>query len=434
MTECITVIGGGLAGCESAWQIAQKGIKVRLIEMKPENYSPAHSSPDLAEVVCSNSFKSNALENAAGLLKEELRIMESLIMHCADQNKVPAGQALAVDREGFSRYVTQMVESHPNIELVREEAVEVPSRGVVIIATGPLTSDAMSQSIQKLLGEEYLYFFDAAAPVVTLESLNMDRIFRADRYGKGDADYLNCPMSREEYDAFYDQLIKAETAELHHFENKKVFEGCMPVEVMAKRGRKTLVFGPLKPVGLTEPSTGKQPYAVVQLRQDNVEGTLYNIVGFQTNLKWSEQRRVFRLIPGLENAEFIRYGVMHRNTYINSPALLTQCYNLRKEPRIFFAGQITGVEGYVESVSSGLVAGINASRLLMQKETLPFPYQTVIGALASYVSCQVVSKFQPMNANFGILPKPEGNAGKNERNRITAKRAVEILQEFKNEV
>ncbi len=434
MTEYVTVIGGGLAGCEAAWQVAQRGIKVRLIEMKPERYSPAHSSSDLAEVVCSNSFKSNALENAAGLLKEELRRMESLIMHCADQNKVPAGQALAVDREKFSRCVTQMVESHPEIELVREEVVEVPSIGVVIIATGPLTSDAMSRSIQKLLGEEYLYFYDAAAPVVTLESLNMDKIFRADRYGKGDADYLNCPMSKEEYDVFYNQLIEAETAELHHFENRKVFEGCMPVEVMAKRGMKTLVFGPLKPVGLTEPSTGKQPYAVVQLRQDNAEGTLFNMVGFQTNLKWSEQKKVFRLIPGLENAEFVRYGVMHRNTYINSPALLAQCYNLRKEPRVFFAGQITGVEGYVESVSSGLVAGINASRMMMQKELLTFPHQTVTGALASYVSCQVVSKFQPMNANFGILPRPQGKVCKNERNRIAAEKALAALQGIENEV
>lgn len=435
MSEYITVIGGGLAGSEAAWQIAQRGIKVKLYEMKPQKYSPAHKSPMLAEIVCSNSFKSNSLESSAGLLKQELRELDSLIIRIADRNKVPAGQALAVDRERFSAEVTDLIVTHPNIEVIREEVSEIPQRGIVIIATGPLTSENLAKSIQQLLGKEYLYFFDAAAPIVTFESLDMSKIFRAGRYGKGGADYLNCPMNEEEYNRFYDELINAETIELHDFEDSKVFEGCIPIEVMAKRGRKTLVFGPLKPVGLIDPRTGTRPYAVVQLRQDNTDGSLYNIVGFQTNLRWSEQKRVFRLIPGLENAEFVRYGVMHRNTYINSPGILTPCYNLKKEPRIFFAGQITGVEGYVESVSSGLVAGINAARMFLGKDVHAFPRETMIGALASYISSESISNFQPMNANFGILPKPPREIkNKKEKNALLVEISLERLKRFKVEL
>ena len=434
MNNSITVIGGGLAGCEAAWQIAQRGIKVKLYEMKPEKYSPAHSSSDLAEIVCSNSLKSNSIENASGLLKEELRIMESLVIACADENKIPAGQALAVDRKKFSRNITRRIEAHHNIKLIREEIIEVPLGETVVVATGPLTSDGLFKNIEVLLGKEYLYFFDAAAPVVTLESLNMDKVFKADRYNKGEADYLNCPMEKDEYDRFYEELIKAEVGELHDFEDKKVFEGCMPVEVMAKRGRQTLSFGPLKPVGLINPKTGRQPFAVVQLRQDNAEGTLFNLVGFQTNLKWGEQKRVFSLIPGLECAEFVRYGVMHRNTYINSPGLLTPYYNLKKLKNIFFAGQITGVEGYVESVSSGLIAGINAARLIMGKEPVAFPRQTVSGALASYVSKDAVSKFQPMNANLGILPSPGSEIARSEKKSAVAKESIESIVKFKNTI
>jgi methylenetetrahydrofolate--tRNA-(uracil-5-)-methyltransferase len=433
MVDYITVIGGGLAGCEAAWQIAQRGIKVKLYEMKPEKYSPAHSSTGLAEIVCSNSFKSISTENASGLLKQELRIMDSLIMECADENRVPAGQALAVDRENFSKSVTNKIESHLNIELIRKEINEIPSNGTVIIATGPLTSETLSKSIQTFLGKNYLYFFDAAAPIVTKESLNINKIFKADRYGKGDSDYINCPMTEGEYNAFYDALISAEIAELHDFEDDMVFEGCMPIEVMAKRGRKTLAFGPLKPVGFVDPATGKRPYAVVQLRQDNAEGTLFNLVGFQTNLKWGEQKKVFKMIPGLENAEFVRHGVMHRNTYLNSPALLTPYYNLKSEPRIFFAGQVTGVEGYVESVSSGLVSGINASRYQTNKELVEFPRETVAGALASYVSTQAVSSFQPMNANFGILPKPDIKINKDMRKKVISELSMETLRNFKQE-
>ncbi len=434
MIDYITVIGGGLAGCEAAWQIAQRGIKVKLYEMKPEKYSPAHSSPDLAEIVCSNSFKSNSIENAAGLLKQELRLMESIIIEYADYNKVPAGQALAVDREKFSCGVTERISNNPLIQLIRQEVTKIPAEGIVVIATGPLTSESLSKNIQSMLGQDYLYFFDAAAPVVTSESLDMSIIFKADRYGKGDADYLNCPMEKDEYDKFYDSLITAEVTELHGSEDRKVFEGCMPVEVMAKRGKQTLVFGPLKPVGLINSHTGKQPFAVVQLRQDNTEGTLYNMVGFQTNLKWGEQKKIFSLIPGLQNAEFVRYGVMHRNTYINSPGLLSPVFNLKHEPRVFFAGQITGVEGYVESVSSGLIAGINAVKAFNGQEMSAFPRQTVAGALASYVSSDAISKFQPMNANFGIVPKPELKVGKDKRNSLIAEISIKYINKLKNEI
>jgi len=430
MINYITVIGGGLAGCEAAWQIAEKGIKVKLYEMKPEKYSPAHSSSELAEIVCSNSFKSMSTENAAGLLKEELRMMKSIILACADKTKVPAGQALAVDREKFSKLVTKEIEAHPNIEVIRKEVDRIPQEGIVIIATGPLTSQSLSEEIKSLIGNDYLFFYDAAAPVVSYDSINMEKVFRADRYGKGDSDYINCPMERDEYERFYAELINAETIDIHGFENKKVFEGCMPVEVMAKRGIQTLVFGPMKPVGFTNPKTGKQPYAVVQLRQDNIEGTLFNLVGFQTNLKWGEQKKVFSMIPGLENAEFVRYGVMHRNTYINSPRVLTSAYSLKSRTGLFFAGQITGVEGYVESVASGLIAGLNAIQSLLGREYLIFPVETVMGAITAYISSGSLGEFQPMNANFGILPSAEGKMKKEERNRFYAKRSFEKIAQF----
>ncbi|MGE5473444.1 MAG: methylenetetrahydrofolate--tRNA-(uracil(54)-C(5))-methyltransferase (FADH(2)-oxidizing) TrmFO [Ignavibacteriales bacterium] len=432
MTEYITVIGGGLAGCEAAWQVAQRGIKVKLYEMKPEKYSPAHSSSELAEIVCSNSLKSSSLENAAGLLKEELRIMSSLIISCADKTRVPAGQALAVDREKFSRLVTREIESHENIEVIRKEVGKIPEKGVIIIATGPLTSESLSEDIKEVIGNDYLHFFDAAAPVISADSINMEKAFRADRYGKGDSDYINCPMEREEYERFYSELIKAETIEIHGFEDKKVFEGCMPVEVMAKRGIQTLSFGPMKPVGFINPRTGKQPYAVVQLRQDNIEGTLFNMVGFQTNLKWGEQKRIFSMIPGLENAEFLRYGVMHKNTYINSPGLLTEVFSLKNRADLFFAGQITGVEGYVESVSSGIIAGINSVQTLLNKDKAIFPKETVMGALAAYISSNSIGSFQPMNANFGILPSPEVKMKKEDRNKYYSNRSLDkIFQTIK---
>lgn len=428
----ITVIGGGLAGCEAAWQIAERGIDVKLIEMKPERYSPAHSSAFLAEIVCSNSLKSNSIENAAGLLKEELRRLGSILISCADETRIPAGQALAVDRDKFAELVTKKIENHTRITVERTEAKAIPEEGIIVIATGPLTSEALSKQIKRFVGDSYLYFYDAAAPVVTLESLNKDVVFKADRYGKGDADYLNCPMDKDRYEAFWEALINGETAELHGFESKKVFEGCMPIEVMAKRGIKTLAFGPLKPVGFINPKTGKQPYAVVQLRQDNMEGTLYNLVGFQTNLKWNEQKKIFGMIPGLENAEFVRYGVMHRNTYIDSPKLLNSNYSLKSETRIFFAGQITGVEGYVESISSGMVAGINAAMKYFDKPEIIFPKETVIGSLAGYISSDAKTNFQPMNANFGVVPQIAGVKNKEERNSALSKRALEALSTFSN--
>lgn len=434
MTDYITVIGGGLAGCEAAWQIARRGIKVKLYEMKPEKYSPAHSSSGLAEIVCSNSFKSSSLQNAAGLLKEELRIMKSLIISCADKTQVPAGQALAVDREKFSQMVTREIESNPYIEVIRQEIKKIPDEGIVIIATGPLTSEDLSEDIKEKIGSDYLYFYDAAAPVVTYGSIDMEKAFRADRYGKGDGDYINCPMEKEEYHKFYTELINAETIEVHGFENKKVFEGCMPVEVMARRGIQTLAFGPMKPVGFINPKTGKQPYAVVQLRQDNIEGTLFNMVGFQTNIKWGEQKRIFSMIPGLESAEFVRYGVMHRNTYINSPKILNPTYNLKSHEDLFFAGQITGVEGYVESVSSGLIAGINASKILLGEDTIIFPKETVAGALSVYISQGSAENFQPMNANFGILSGIQENLKKNERNKILSERSLQNLSKVSKEI
>lgn len=430
--DYIKVIGAGLAGCEAAWQIAELGIKVKLYEMKPDKKTPAHHIDTFAELVCSNSLRSDMLENAVGLLKQELREMNSLIMQCADETRVPAGGALAVDRTAFSQKVTEKIKNHPLIEIINEEVTSLSDDVITVVATGPLTSDSLSEHIAGIIGGNSLFFFDAAAPIVRLDSINLNIVFRASRYGKGDADYLNCPMTKEEYDAFYDALINAETTELKEFENNRVFEGCMPIETMAKRGKDTMRFGPLKPVGLIDPRTGKEPYAVVQLRQDNMSGTLYNIVGFQTHLKWREQKRVFSMIPGLENAEFERYGVMHRNTYINSPELLDATYQLKKRPNLFFAGQMTGVEGYIESASSGFVAGINASRIFKGREKLIFPGTTAIGALARYISSPVSGKFQPMNVNFGIMDPLETKIrNKKERNLKTSQRALEIIAKIK---
>ena len=426
MNDYITIIGGGLAGCEAAYQIAKAGIKVKLYEMKPKKFSPAHSNKNLAEVVCSNSFKSNLHTNACGLLKEELRMLDSLLIKIADKTSVPAGQALAVDRDKFSKEVTDTLEKMENIEIVREEVTNLElllKDGIVIVATGPLTSDSLSEQIIKITGENKLAFYDAAAPIIEKDSINFNIAFYGNRYdqerGKdeeveewkeriknNEASYINLPMNKEEYETFWQELVNAEIVELHEFEKREIFEGCMPIEVMAKRGIDTLRFGPLKPVGFTDLRTGRRPYAVVQLRQDNKEGSIYNIVGFQTNLKFGEQKRVFSLIPGLENAEFIKYGVMHRNTFINSPELLNETYQMRKIPNLYFAGQITGVEGYVESISSGMVSALNAIKQIKQEEKIIFPKETMIGALSIYISTDK-ENFQPMNANFGIVPELE---------------------------
>ena len=400
----LKIIGGGLAGCEAAWQAAERGIKVKLYEMKPSVFSPAHTNENLCELVCSNSLKGNGLDNACGLLKEEMRRMGSIVIKCADETKVPAGGALAVDRDKFATLVTEHIKNHPNITLVNETVESIDTDEYTIVATGPLTHGKLTDAIGHLTGQESLFFFDAAAPVVTRESIDETKTYLAARYGKGTADYINCPMEKDEYEAFYEALINAERAPLHeNVENVKVFEGCMPVEIMAARGKETLCFGPLKPKGLPNPKTGREPYAVLQLRRDNTEGTLYNLVGFQTNLKFGEQKRVFSMIPGLENAEFVRYGVMHRNTYINSPLVLNGDYSLIKYPKVFFAGQITGVEGYVESASSGMIAGINAARNILGKESVVFPASTCTGALIKYITDRENKKFQPMNANFGII-------------------------------
>lgn len=421
---------GGLAGTEAAYQIAKRGIKVKLYEMKPEKFSPAHSSKELAEIVCSNSFKSNSVTNACGLLKEELRNLGSLLIQIADETKVPAGQALAVDRETFSKRVTEEIEKNPNIEIIREEVENIEAEdGIVIIATGPLTSEKMAEQIINITGKDRLAFYDAAAPIIEKDSINFNIAFYGDRYGKeGDSSYINLPMNKEEYEIFYNELVNAEIVTLHEFEKKEIFEGCMPIEVMAKRGEDTIRFGPLKPVGFTDPRTNSRPYAIVQLRQDNTSGTLYNMVGFQTNLKFGEQKRVFSLIPGLENAEFVKYGVMHRNTFINSPELLDNTYNLKVKSNIYFAGQVTGVEGYVESIASGLVAGLNAVAKFNNTEKITFPNETVIGALSSYISTEN-TKFQPMNANFGILPPLEEKIkDKIQRYTKMAERALKSLE------
>ncbi len=427
-----TVIGAGLAGCEAAWQLAQRGISVTLREMKPHKMTPAHHSEGFAELVCSNSLRSDQLENAVGLLKEELRRCGSLILRCADETRVEAGGALAVDREGFSRAVTDAIRSHPNITVVEGEVTEIPE-GEVIIASGPLTSDALSEKIAALFpGNRYLNFFDAAAPIVTFESVDMEQAWFASRYDKGTADYINCAMSEEEYLAFWKELCAAQAAEVHGFEDQNVFEGCMPVEVMAHRGVQTLCYGPLKPKGLCDPKTGKEPYAVVQLRRDNADGTLYNIVGFQTHLKWGEQKRVFSMIPALKDAEYVRYGVMHRNTYLDSPRLLDRYYRVRGMERISFAGQITGVEGYVESTASGFVAGVELARRLLGQPPLDLPRETALGALALYVCNESVTDFQPMNINFGIMP-PLGYKvkGKRNKNAELSKRALALLEPIK---
>ena len=428
----VTVIGAGLAGCEAAWQLAQRGISVTLREMKPHKMTPAHHSEGFAELVCSNSLRSDQLENAVGLLKEELRRCGSLILRCADETRVEAGGALAVDREGFSQAVTRAIRSHPNITVVEGEVTEIPE-GEVIVASGPLTSDALSAQIAGLFPDSrYLNFFDAAAPIVTFESVDMDQAWFASRYGKGTADYINCAMSEEEYLAFWKELCAAQEAEVHGFEDQNVFEGCMPVEVMARRGVQTLCYGPLKPKGLPDPRTGKEPYAVVQLRRDNADGTLYNVVGFQTHLKWGEQKRVFSMIPALRNAEYVRYGVMHRNTYLDSPRLLDRYYRVRGQERISFAGQITGVEGYVESTASGFVAGVELARRLLGQAPVDFPRETALGALALYVSNESVTDFQPMNINFGIMP-PLGYKvkGKRNKNAELSKRSLELLDPIK---
>ncbi len=429
MTEPVAIIGAGLAGSEAAWQLAQRGIPVTLYEMKPQKFTPAHKSPLFGELVCSNSLRAAGLENAVGLLKEELRRCGSLIMTCADAHQVPAGGALAVDRMGFAEAITQKIRSHPNITVVEEEVLSIPEQGQVLIASGPLTSDALAEDIARHFpGEQYLHFYDAAAPLVSFESIDMNRAWFASRYDKGTPDYINCPMNREEYLAFWTELCHAQEAQLHDFDDKSVFEGCMPVEVMARRGQDTLCYGPLKPVGLPDPKTGKEPHAVVQLRKDNAQGSIYNIVGFQTHLTFPEQRRVFGMIPGLEQAEFLRYGVMHRNTYLRSPGLLNRYYQSITEPRLTFAGQMTGVEGYVESTASGLVAAVELARRIQGLPPVDFPAETALGALAAYISDTTVTNFQPMNINFGIIP-PLGYRVKGKRNKNAAlsQRALEAL-------
>lgn len=452
MKDFINVIGGGLAGTEAAYQIAKRGIKVKLYEMKPNKYSPAHSNQNLAEIVCSNSFKSNLHTNACGLLKEELRAMDSLLIRIADNTAVPAGQALAVDREIFAKKVTEAIKSNPNIEVINEEVVDLEKlieEAITIVATGPLTADELAKNISKITAQDKLYFYDAAAPIVTKDSINFDIAFWGDRYEqerekdeeigewkerlkntKEKQNYINLPMNKEEYENFYKNLIDAEVVELHHFEKREIFEGCMPIEIMAKRGEDTLRFGPLKPVGFTDPRTGKRPYALVQLRQDDTEGNIFNLVGFQTNLKYGEQKRVFSMIPGLENAEFVKYGVMHRNTFIDSSHLLTNTYKMKNIKNLYFAGQITGVEGYVESISSGLMAGINAANEFYGKEEFYLPIENMTGALANYISTPN-KKFQPMNANFGIVPGLEKRIkDKKEKYTILADRAISKLKEI----
>lgn len=428
----VNVVGGGLAGCEAAWQLAKRGIRVKLFEMKPIKFSPAHSDENLAELVCSNSLKAERIENACGLLKEEMRLFDSLMMSAADVSRVPAGGALAVDRVEFSRFITRKIKENPLIELVNGEVCSICEDEYTIIATGPLTSPGLAKELERITGSDGMYFYDAAAPVIMKESIDFDKVFYAARYDRGTPDYINCPMTKDEYDSFYNELIGAEAAQLREFEKGDIFEGCMPIEIMAKRGEKTLLFGPLKPVGLKNPKTGRDDsYAVVQLRRDNSEDTLYNMVGFQTNLKWGEQKRVFSMIPGLENAEFARYGVMHRNTYLDAPRILDKYYRMKKNPKIFFAGQITGVEGYVESAASGIAAGINMANTVLGKEFFEPDARTAIGALPLYISNEAIEKLQPMNANFGIIQgfdeKIRGK--KTERYAKIANRSLGLLKE-----
>lgn len=433
----VIIVGAGMAGSEAAWQVAQRGIKVDLYEMRPEKSTPAHKTEKFAELVCSNSLRGAGLENAVGLLKEEMRQLNSIIMESADINRVPAGGALAVDREGFSQYITDKVKNHPNVTVINKEIKTIPQEddAITIIASGPLTSEVLAKSIGELTGQDYFYFYDAAAPLISKESIDMSKAYRASRYGKGTADYINCPMDKEEYEKFWQELTTAELAPIKEFEKAKFFEGCMPVEEMARRGIDTLLYGPLKPVGLEDPKTGKRPYAVVQLRQDNAADSLYNIVGFQTHLKWPEQKRVFGLIPGLENAEFVRYGVMHRNTFINSPELLRPTLQYKDRDDLLFAGQMTGVEGYIESAASGLVAGVNAAYLAKGENPVIFPEQTAHGSMCKYITSAVAKHFQPMNANFGLMPPLEERIrDKKLKKQKIAERALEFLAKFKIDV
>ncbi|WP_088349559.1 FADH(2)-oxidizing methylenetetrahydrofolate--tRNA-(uracil(54)-C(5))-methyltransferase TrmFO [Bacillus cereus] len=431
-TQVVNVIGAGLAGSEAAYQIAKRGVQVRLYEMRPVRQTPAHHTDKFAELVCSNSLRANTLTNAVGVIKEEMRLMDSVIIRAADECSVPAGGALAVDRHEFAAKVTEYVKNHPNVTVMNEEITDIPE-GPTIIATGPLTSPDLSAKLKELTGEDYFYFYDAAAPIVEKDSIDMNKVYLKSRYDKGEAAYLNCPMTEEEFDRFYEALIAAETVPLKEFEKEIFFEGCMPVEVMASRGRQTLVFGPMKPVGLEDPKTGKTPYAVVQLRQDDAAGTLYNIVGFQTHLKWGPQKEVLKLIPGLENAEIVRYGVMHRNTFINSPNLLRPTYQYKQRDDLFFAGQMTGVEGYVESAASGLLAGINAARLVQGEEPVVLPPVTAMGSMANYITATNAKNFQPMNANFGLFAPLEKKIKKKaERNEAYAARALETIRNFVN--
>lgn len=435
MPEKVTVIGGGLAGSEATWQLAKRGIEVDLYEMRPVKMTPAHETGNLSELVCTNSMRSNQLSNAVGLLKEEMRQLDSLIMRVADETAVPAGGALAVDRDSFSKKITQIINELPNVHVHNEEIKDIPKEGINIIATGPLTSDSLAAKIKEFCGSESLHFFDAAAPIITAESIDYNIVYKKSRYDKGEAAYLNCPMDKEQFVNFYNNLITAETAELHEFEKNNVFEGCMPIEVMAKRGEKTMLFGPLKPVGLEDPKTGKLPYAVVQLRQDNASASMYNIVGFQTHLKFGEQKRVFSLIPGLANAVFVRYGKMHRNTYISSPEVLNSTYETKLCENLFFAGQMTGVEGYVESAGSGLVAGINASLRAIGESPIVFPKNTAIGSMAHYITSTSAKNFQPMNASYSLMPQLEKKIrNKQERHLMQSKIALDELNEFKNKV
>ena len=432
MEKKVIVIGAGLAGSEAAWQLAKRGVKVDLYEMRPQKMTPAHKTQNFGELVCSNSLRANNITNAVGLLKEEMRMLDSIIIKCADATQVPAGGALAVDRDKFSEMITETIKNHPNINVIGEELPQIPKGDVpVIVATGPLTSDALSQDIRNYTKQDGLYFYDAAAPIIEKDSIDMEKVYLKSRYDKGEAAYLNCPMTKEEFTNFYNELITAEAAPLKEFEKEIYFEGCMPFEEMAKRGEKTLLFGPMKPVGLEDPKTDKRPYAVVQLRQDNSEGTLYNIVGFQTHLKWGEQKRIINMIPGLENANIVRYGVMHRNTYLNSPQLLEKTYRLKEEKNIYFAGQMTGVEGYVESAASGIVAALNALYNTEDRDVV-FPTETMIGAMANYIVDSTSKNFQPMNANFGIIkPLPERIKDKKEKYERYAKRSLEMLENFK---
>ncbi|EGA89521.1 tRNA uridine 5-carboxymethylaminomethyl modification enzyme gid [Planococcus donghaensis MPA1U2] len=434
MTKYVNVIGAGLAGSEAAWQIAKRGVNVRLFEMRPVQQTAAHHTDKFAELVCSNSLRANSLTNAVGVIKEEMRKLDSVIIESADGASVPAGGALAVDRHEFAAAVTDKVKNHPLVEVINEEVTEIPE-GITIIATGPLTSPALAEKIRKLTGEEYLYFYDAAAPIVEKDSIDMDKVYLKSRYDKGEAAYLNCPMTEEEFKRFHTALVEAEVVPLKEFEKEIYFEGCMPVEVMAARGEKTLTFGPMKPVGLEDPKTGERPYAVVQLRQDDAAGTLYNIVGFQTHLKWGPQKEVLKLIPGLENVEIVRYGVMHRNTFINSPRVLKPTYQLKADDNIFFAGQMTGVEGYVESAGSGLLAGINAAKLALGEDLLVFPAETALGSMARYITEADSKNFQPMNVNFGLFPDlGERIRSKQERAERHANRALESIQNYMNTV